>query len=319
MSGRHFGENFAMDDLSPVPSNLAPPGAPVPASQPSTIRSIFLGPSGIRAGWRSLMYLAMMVIIAVALVFLFQQQHHSRLWNFFFGELFGVIAVLVPAFAMGRVEKRPFGAYGLPAEGAFGRLFWNGALWGLAAITLLLVSIRSLHGFYFGHLALHGVRILKFALFWGAVFLLVGFFEEFLFRGYTQFTLTTGIGFWPAAALLSFGFGALHLNNKGESILGGLAAGLIGFFFCLTLRRTGNLWFAVGFHMSFDWGETFLYSVPNSGTVEAGHLLNSSFQGPRWLTGGTVGPEGSVFVFVLIAILWIAFDRMYRDIRYGAN
>jgi CAAX protease family protein len=71
--------------------------------------------------------------------------------------------------------------------------------------------------------------------------------------------------------------------------------------------------------MSFDWGETFLYSVPNSGTVEAGHLLNSSFQGPRWLTGGTVGPEGSVFVFVLIAILWIAFDRMYRDVKYDAS
>jgi CAAX protease family protein len=319
MSGRHFGENFAMDDLSPVPSNLAPPDAPVPASQPSTIRSVFLGPSGIRAGWRLLMYLAMMVIIAVALVFLFQQRHHSRLWNFFFGELFGVIAVLVPALAMGRIEKRPFGAYGLPAQGAFGKLFWNGALWGLAAITLLLAALRSLHGFYFGHLALHGVRILKFALFWGMVFLLVGFFEEFLFRGYTQFTLTIGIGFWPAAALLSFGFGALHLNNKGESILGGLAAGLIGFFFCLTLRRTGNLWFAVGFHMSFDWGETFLYSVPNSGTVEAGHLLNSSFQGPHWLTGGTVGPEGSVFVFVLIAILWIAFDRMYREVKYPAT
>ena len=98
--------------------------------------------------------------------------------------------------------------------------------------------------------------------------------------------------------------------------MGGLAAGLIGFFFCLTLRRTGNLWFAVGFHMSFDWGETFLYSVPNSGTVEAGHLLNSSFQGPHWLTGGTVGPEGSVFVFVLIGILWVAFDRLYREVRY---
>jgi uncharacterized protein len=128
--------------------------------------------------------------------------------------------------------------------------------------------------------------------------------------------LASGIGFWPAAALLSASFGALHLSNKGESWLGALAAGLIGFFFCLTLRRTCNLWFAVGFHMSFDWGETFLYSVPNSGTVEPGHLLNSSFQGPRWLTGGTVGPEGSVFVFILIALLWITFDRLYREVKY---
>jgi hypothetical protein len=51
--------------------------------------------------------------------------------------------------------------------------------------------------------------------------------------------------------------------------------------------------------------------------VEPGHLLNSSFHGPIWLTGGSVGPEGSVFVFILIALLWVAFDRMYPDTKYA--
>jgi membrane protease YdiL (CAAX protease family) len=124
------------------------------------------------------------------------------------------------------------------------------------------------------------------------------------------------MGFWPSAVLLSLMFGFAHKGNAGESWFGEVAAGLIGLFFCLTLRRTGNLWFAVGFHFSFDWGETFLYSVPNSGTVMPGHLLNSSFQGPQWLTGGTVGPEGSVFVFLMIAIVWVAFDRVYREVKY---
>jgi len=45
------------------------------------------------------------------------------------------------------------------------------------------------------------------------VFLLVGLFEEFLLRGYTQFTLARGIGFWLAAVLLSTAFGASHLKN----------------------------------------------------------------------------------------------------------
>jgi CAAX protease family protein len=305
-----------MNDLSPIPSNVAPLDASTAAPQPSVLRKVFIGPGGIRAGWRLLLYLAMVAGTALSLNFIFQGRHLSHLWGFLFSELFGVVAVLLPAAVMSRIEKKPFGVYGLPPRDAFGKRFWTGAVWGVTAITLLLASLRSLHGFYFGHLALHGVRIFKFAIFWGVVFLLVGFFEEFLLRGYTQFTVATGVGFWPAAALLSTAFGALHLNNKGESSLGALAAGLIGFFFCLTLRRTGNLWFAVGFHMSFDWGETFLYSVPNSGTVEAGHLLNSSFQGPRWLTGGTVGPEGSIFVFILIALLWIAFDRIYPEVKY---
>jgi uncharacterized protein len=319
MSSRHSGENFCMNDLSPTPSNIPLESTTAPATQASTIRTVFVGPHGIRAGWRLLMYLVMVAVIALTLSFVFQARHRSHLWDFLLGELFGVISVFVPALIMSRIEKRAFGAYGLPVRDAFSKLFWNGAVWGLTAITLLLAALRSLHGFYFGHLALHGMRILKFALFWGVVFLLVGFFEEFLLRGYTQFTITTGIGFWPAAAVLSVAFGALHLNNKGESPFGALAAGLIGLFFCLTLRRTGNLWFAVGFHASFDWGETFLYSVPNSGTVEPGHLLNSSFQGPHWLTGGTVGPEGSVFVFVLIAVLWFTFDRVYPEVRYEPN
>jgi uncharacterized protein len=265
------------------------------------------------------MYLLMVAALGFAFGFVLQGWHPrgaAVLWANMVGKFMELMTAVVPALIMAKVEKRPFDSYGLPVRKAFGKPFWVGAVWGIIAITLLLLGIRGLHGFYFGHFALHGVRILKFALFWGAFFLLVGLFEEFLLRGYALFTLTTGIGFWPAAVLLSLLFGSAHMNNPGETWTGELAAALIGLFFCLTLRRTGDLWFAVGFHASFDWGETFLFSVPNSGMVSPGHLLNSSFQGPRWLTGGTVGPEGSVFVFVLIALLWVAFDRLYPEVKY---
>ena len=217
---------------------------------------------------------------------------------------------------MARIESRPFGAYGLPPQMAFGKLFWLGAVWGLVALTILMLVLRGVGVFYFGGLALHGVRVLKFAAFWGVFFLLVGLFEEFLMRGYSLFTLTQAFGFWPAATMLSILFGAIHLANQGEGWIGAAAAGVIGFFFCLTLRRTGNLWFAVGFHASWDWGETYLYSVPNSGIVATGHLLGSSFHGSPWLSGGSVGPEGSVFVFVLIAGLWLVFDRLHPEVKY---
>ena len=146
---------------------------------------------------------------------------------------------------------------------------------------------------------------------WVWRFFVVGLFEEFLFRGYAQFTLATGIGFWPAAMALSAVFGAIHLANSGEDRVGALSVFVIGMFFCLTLRRTGNLWFAVGLHAAFDWGETFLFSVPDSGLVAPGHLLNSSFHGPVWLTGGTVGPEGSVMAFGVVALAAVAFALVY--------
>jgi uncharacterized protein len=309
-----------MDDLSPTPPAGISPQPITPAAQPSTLRKIFVGPHGIRAGWRLLMYLVMAVAVGAALLFTLQGARGAKgaaaLWFSFAGEAASVLAVIVPAVIMSRIEKRPFGVYGLPAKDAFGRVFWLGAIWGIVAVSLLMGAMRGAHAFYFGHLALHGIRILKFALYWGVFFLLVGFFEEFLLRGYTLFTLTTGIRFWPAALVLSGAFGGLHLFNPGEAWVGALSAGLIGLFLCLTLRRTGNLWWAVGFHMSFDWGETFLYSVPNSGTTAPGHLLNPSFAGPRWLTGGSIGPEGSVFVFILIALLWVVFDRMYPQAKY---
>ncbi|HEY1470510.1 MAG TPA: hypothetical protein VGF61_15815, partial [Candidatus Acidoferrum sp.] len=83
-----------------------------------------------------------------------------------------------------------------------------------------------------------------------------------------------------------------------------------GLLLCLFLRRTGNLWCAVGFHLGYDWGQTFLYGVPNSGLLPSQTLLNASLSGPRWLTGGTVGPEASIFCPIVLAI------GRYRASRY---
>ncbi len=220
-------------------------------------------------------------------------------------------SALAAAAIMGMLESRGFSDYGLPGASFFGRRFWQGLVWGLVMISATILLIRLLGGFSFGELALQGPALWGYAVLWGLVFLAVGLFEEFFFRGYTQFTLASGIGFWPAATMISAVFGAWHLGNKGEDIAGALSVFVIGMFFCLTLRRTGNLWFAVGLHASFDWGETFLFSVPNSGIVAPGHLLNSSFHGPIWLTGGTVGPEGSVLAFVVVALATVIFSRAF--------
>jgi hypothetical protein len=62
--------------------------------------------------------------------------------------------------------------------------------------------------------------------------------------------------------------------------------------------------------MSYDWGESFLFSVPNSGTHITGHLSNATLNGSTWLSGGAVGPEASLFNLVgeaalLVIVLWL--------------
>jgi uncharacterized protein len=306
-------------DISPAPKSSAPDFAA--AVQPSYVRTVFLDGEGLRAGWGFAFYVAMFYPLqfvagrwvgSAALGV-------SGLWGMMLDELGVLAAAVVPALVLARVEGRRWGAYGLPGRQAFGKLFWVGGVWGFASITLLLAAMCGLRVFALGHLAIHGVRIVRFAVFWAVMFLLVGLFEEFLLRGYSQFALARAIGFWPAAVVLSCTFGLMHMRNEGEQWPGVLAAVVIGFFFCLTLRRTGTLWFAVGFHAAWDWGETFFYSVPDSGTMFPGHLLKSSFHGPAWLTGGVVGPEGSVLCFVVMAVVWVAFAKRYPGVRDGVE
>lgn len=306
-------------------SNNAPllPNEPQP---PSGISLIFFGDDGLRAGWRLLVYFLMVALFGFTILFIVSLIRgpvtNSRAPNpsglpgpviQMIGEAILLVSVVVPAVIMGYFEKRTLGDYGLPARGAFRKDFWAGAVWGIALISALVGCIALFHGYEFGSLALGNGGIFKYGLLWMAAFLLVGFFEEFSFRGYTQYTLASGIGFWPAAVLLSLAFGAIHLTNSGEGIVGGLVVVWIALFFCLTLRRTGSLWFAVGLHATFDWGESFLYSVPDSGMKAARHLSDSVLHGPVWLTGGTVGPEASVFSFILIGISFVIFLMLYKQ------
>ncbi len=90
-----------------------------------------------------------------------------------------------------------------PGAARFGARFWQGALWGIVQLSAIMLPIAAGAATRSAQLALHGRDIAWDALLWGLMFLAVGFAEEFLFRGYLQFTLTEGIGFWPAAVLLS--------------------------------------------------------------------------------------------------------------------
>jgi uncharacterized protein len=294
-------------------------GLPPRESVLGPMAEVFVGPEGLYPGTRWLIYLAMACITYSVLNFLLSSLRPEPVpvWWTMVGEARMMLAVILPAFVMARVEGRSFSDFGLPAKRAFGRDFWAGALWGIGSLTVLMLVLTALSAFSFGSLSLHGTRIFKFALYYAVFFLFAAFFEDFFMRGYSQWVLAQGMRFWPAAALLSVLFGALHLMNPGEAKIGIAAVVAIGFFFCLTLRRTGALWWAVGFHMSWDWGESYFYSVPDSGTISRGHLLNSTFHGPDWLTGGSVGPEGSYLIFVLIVVLWILFAHLYPEVKYG--
>jgi membrane protease YdiL (CAAX protease family) len=290
---------------------------PTPPPHEGDSGKLFFNEEGeLRAGWRLLVYATFVIGLEFGGGFLFLlfaplgRELYSP--GFLFAEeVLSFLAVFGAALIMARIERRPVWVYGLPVRGAFGKLFWQGYLFGLVEISALIGLIYAFGGYSFGSLALQGGELLRWGILWAIVFIFTGLFEEFLFRGYTQYTLADGIGFWPAAILLSCSFGAVHLRNPGENWVGAAGVVTIGLVFAFALRRTGNLWFVVGWHASFDFGETFLYSVPDSGVRFDGHISNAALHGPTWLTGGSVGPEGSVFSFMMMGILALAVHLLF--------
>ena len=291
------------------------------SAAPSRFHRIFFGPAELRPGWRLVIFLAIVIALinATNLVFNWLLRGVDKTAVFLIFQLINFLIFLFASWIMGRIERRTIADYGLPWRNMFGIRFWQGVLLGFAAITALLAAMRVAGVFYFGTVALRGAEVWKWAIAYAPVFLLVALREEFRARGYGLYTLTAGIGFCPAAIVSAAYFGYSHHGNSGEDWIGLFNAGAFGLLACFLLRRTGNLWLPIGLHMAFDWGETYFYGVADSGQTLPGHLLNSSSSGPAWLSGGTVGPEGSLLCTLMLVIVWLVCAAWLRGVKYPST
>ncbi|HYW40044.1 MAG TPA: CPBP family intramembrane glutamic endopeptidase [Terriglobales bacterium] len=203
----------------------------------------------------------------------------------------------------------------------------------MICISLLALTLWKTGLLIIDSRLLFGSDILRYGSIWLFNFLLVGLFEEYNTRGYLQYTLTRGLaglyqwafktrhsvtlGFWTSAVIFSILFGLGHGKNPGESPIGLLSAGLTAMVFCLSLWRTGSLWWAIGFHTSWNWGQSFLYGVADSGTMVQHHLLATRPVGKPILSGGATGPEGSIFIVAILALASLIILFTLPRAHYG--
>ena len=284
----------------------------------SHVRFAFFNSSGLRSGWKCLIFLILAVFLLDGIDFLlhYLAPHlptRDHPLNVIVQELLQAAGVVLLTFLMARSGRRSLAHYGLPAREVLGRNFWIGTVWGFTTVSILISLLFALGVYSGGRIAIGGWSALKYAGLWMIAFLLVGVFEEVAFRGVLLFSLKGGVGFWAAAVIDSAVFALAHRGNPGETWIGLVGVFFVAMFLCLTIYKTGSLWFAIGFHMTFDWGESFLYSVPDSGTQAVGHLLNSSLHGSPWLTGGTAGPEGSIILLMLEIVMFLMFWLVYSS------
>jgi len=297
---------------------------------PADPTGILVGPYGLRAGWSLLIFVILLSLFSAILIGTYSHFHPAAIHNsapkptlaetpassVWLSHGLPMAFILTLSWIMSRIERRRFGVYGFGGTGRL-RDFANGLISGVLSLSLLVGVLWASHLLVFDGFALSGKAALIYGLKWLGAFTLVGFTEEFTFRGYLQYTLTRGLsgilpagnpyrrmlGFWLAATFLSYGFFAGHRANAGESPVGLLAVFLIGLVLAYSLWRTGALWWAIGYHITWDWMQSYFYGVGDSGTFSKGHLLATHPQGKVLFSGGLTGPEGSLFVIPIGIVL----------------
>jgi membrane protease YdiL (CAAX protease family) len=290
-----------------------------PEKKVSGLRIVFVGERGIRPGWRFALFVLLYYLSNPVLEYVLPKIHFPDWDMTWFGmvtnEWLNFVIVALLTWVMCRIDRTPFSAYGLRTSRGWILLFAQGVVWGIVPSIVIVIPIWLAGACSFHGQALPPSDLIKYMALWALAFLGVGFAEEFTFRGYALQTLAEGIGFWPAAAILSSVFGLVHLIFKpDEGWIDPLSVALYGMFWCFTLRRTGTLWFAIGFHAASDYTDMIVFAEPNTGNAGKplpGHLLNVEFHGPALLTGGPRGTEASLLVFAILAVLFYLFHRAY--------
>jgi membrane protease YdiL (CAAX protease family) len=136
---------------------------------------------------------------------------------------------------------------------------------------------------------------------WLVIFLIVGWQEELLSRGYHLQTLESGLNLFWAVLISSFVFGVLHLGNPNASWISTLGIVLAGLFLALPYILTRQLWLSIGLHIGWNFFEGVVFGFPVSG-LETYRLLRHTVSGPDLWTGGAFGPEAGLLVIPAILL-----------------
>lgn len=133
------------------------------------------------------------------------------------------------------------------------------------------------------------------------VFILVGWNEELLSRGYHLQTLASGFNLFWGVIISSTVFGFLHIFNPGSSWVAVLGITVAGFYFAFAYLHTKQLWLPIGLHIGWNFFEGVVFGFPVSG-LDIYPLLRINVTGPKLWTGGAFGPEAGLIVLPSLVV-----------------
>ena len=297
---------------------------PVPTNRPF-LTNIFLSPEEprLRAGWRlaihTIGYNLLLICITIPLVapILFLKIPPD---NLLLNQAIALFAVTPSVFlARHFLDKRSLTSLGLKLDVMVLLDILAGIL-----ITFLMMGLIYLIEWMLGWLTFEGfawqtdeisVVILNTLLYLG-IFILVGWNEELLFRGYRLQNISDGLKPIWGVLLSSLWFGIVHLGNPNTDAKFFVASGifLAGVFLAYGYLSTKQLWLPIGLHIGWNFFEGVGFGFPVSG-LDIYRLTRITVDGPTLWTGGAFGPEAGLVVlpgFLLGTVLIFIYSKYLR-------
>lgn len=206
------------------------------------------------------------------------------------------------------VESHQIAAQGLPLSATWRREFALGATLAFVLVAGVVVILRMTGGIAF-HVTLTSRSVQRVV---AVIFVLLAgaLAEELMFRGYPFQRLVEAIGSGGAIAVFSILFALMHFLNPGSSRLGMWNTVVIGIALSLAYLRTRALWLPLGFHFAWNAALGVAFGLPVSGLRLFNVIVRATSAGPKWLTGGSYGPEasvpGAIAVLLGLVVIWRA-------------
>ncbi|MFA6456516.1 MAG: type II CAAX endopeptidase family protein [Bacteroidota bacterium] len=201
------------------------------------------------------------------------------------------------------IDKRPFTSIGLSFNTGWGKQLVQGFLFGSGMMTAIFVIEYStgMVAIQFRAIGIQEGSVIFLTSI--TLYTIVGYGEEFLFRGYMYQAFVEGSSKLIATLTISLLFAMAHSQNPNVSLFGLINVGLAGIWLSFAYLKTKALWLPIGLHISWNFFQGFVYSYPVSGTTSEREQIGTAIvNGPDWLTGGTFGPEGGALATLMLVV-----------------
>ncbi len=283
-----------------------------------TIRDVFINQKfQLRAGWRIVLYIILLTIISVPFGLTFPLITGVFGPKSFMSEAIVKLLLTIPSviaayLLLHFLDKRKFSSLGFNLrKGALRELLWGVGI-GFVILTAAVGSM-AIMGYEDIHLADQSYEYFAAGLFINLfLFVVVGFNEEILFRGYIFQSMIEGTNKIIAVAFFSLLFGAAHMANPNVSVFGVANIVLAGILLSLGYLQTKSLWLPIGLHIGWNFTQGYIWGLPVSGTSVFEPLMIAQETGPDVITGGTFGPEGGAACTVVCTLACIFIWKYFK-------